>query len=270
MVASTSEPVRHASAAEPTTGSAAAPAVEITYFTDPVCCWCWAFEPQWRRLRFEFGDHLACRYRQVGMIPDWRSYADPINVVSRPAQMGPVWMQAAAISGMPVEARIWVEDPPASSYPACLACKAAELQSVNAGERLLRRLREAVMVGGRNVARPEVILQIAEGLAEDEPELLDVSRFRADFTGQAALAALREDIKETRYLEIGRFPALMVRGPAQSIVMVGYRPYPQLVQALDHVAPGIAPVRKARDAADYEDFWGRMMPREIHEALAAT
>ena len=25
--------------------------LSIEYYTDPLCCWSWAFEPQWRRLR---------------------------------------------------------------------------------------------------------------------------------------------------------------------------------------------------------------------------
>jgi protein-disulfide isomerase-like protein with CxxC motif len=109
-----------------------APPLEIVYYTDPLCCWSWAFEPHWRRLRAEFGAALDCRYRMAGMIADWGSYSDPLNSVSRPLQMGPIWREAQHLAGVAVDDRIWALDPPASSYPACLAVKAAELQSADA------------------------------------------------------------------------------------------------------------------------------------------
>jgi putative protein-disulfide isomerase len=261
--------------AEPSDGSARPPAgvapVEIAYHTDPLCCWSWAFEPQWRRLRYEYGEHLAWRYRMAGMIAGWEGYHDPINAVSRPAQMGPLWMQARHLSGMPIDDRIWIEDPPSSSYPACLAVKAAEVQSALAGERLLRRLREAVMVERRNVARREVILAVADELARDAPDLIDPERFRRDLDGRAALDALREDVKELRYLGIGRFPALTLRGPrGPGVIIVGHRPYDSLLAALARVAPDIEPTRRAESRAEYEAYWGRSTAREVDEAMSAT
>ena len=68
-----------------------APPIEIVYYTDPLCCWSWAFEPHWRRLREEFGGALDWRYRMAAMIADWNSYNDPLNSVNRPVQMGPIW-----------------------------------------------------------------------------------------------------------------------------------------------------------------------------------
>jgi hypothetical protein len=61
-----------------------------------LCCWSWALEPHWRRLRDEFGAALACRYRMAAMIAGWDSYNDPLNTVSRPVQMGPGLAPGAA------------------------------------------------------------------------------------------------------------------------------------------------------------------------------
>jgi putative protein-disulfide isomerase len=94
--------------------------------------------------------------------------------------MGPLWMQARLVSGMPSDGRIWIEDPPSSLYPGCLAVKAAGLQSALAAERLLRRLREAVMIERRNIARRDVVLAVADELASGEPEVLDAARLRHD------------------------------------------------------------------------------------------
>lgn len=226
-------------------------ALEVVYYTDPLCCWSWAFEPHWRRLRAEFGAALDCRYRMAGMIADWGSYSDPLNSVSRPLHMGPIWREAQHLAGAAVDDRIWMEDPPASSHPGCLAVKAAELQSADAADLYLRRLREAVMTQRRNIARPEVLLELADEVAAGAPDRLDAVRLRRDLDGQAAREALREDIKEARYRGIGRFPTLTLclRG-GTGIVLVGYRPYEALLSALARIAPELASIRQARAAPD--------------------
>src|SRR5438128_964944 len=131
--------------------------VEIIFYTDPLCCWSWAFEPQWRRLQYEFQDQLAFRYVMTGLLPGWKNYSDPVYSVSKPMQMGPVWLEASETSGMPIYDRIWVEDPPASSYPACIAVKSMQLQSQTAAVKYLRRLRETVMLQGENIAKQTIL-----------------------------------------------------------------------------------------------------------------
>jgi putative protein-disulfide isomerase len=219
----------------------AARPITVVYYTDPLCCWSWAFEPHWRRLRQEFGGALDCRYRMAAMIAGWDSYNDPLNSVSRPAQMGPIWRQAQHLSGMPVDDRIWVLDPPASSYPACLAVKAAELQSAEAAELYLRHLREAVMAQRRNIARREVLLEVADEAAAAAPDRLDTAELRHDLDAAPARDALREDIKEARYRGIGRFPTLTLRHPrGTGVIIVGYRPYEALRAAIARIAPELA------------------------------
>jgi putative protein-disulfide isomerase len=47
--------------------------------------------------------------------------------------MGPEWMQAGRIAGLMVADKIWITDPPSSSFPACIAVKCAEDQSTALG-----------------------------------------------------------------------------------------------------------------------------------------
>lgn len=223
-------------------------------------------EPQWRRLRYEFGDRVRCRVRMGGLLADWQSFHDPITAVSRPGQMGPHWFAAARASGMPIDERVWMEDPPASSYPACLAVKAAELQGGTAGARYLR-LREAVMLERRNIARRAVLLDLAAELGADGT--LDTARFAQDLDAPVALEALRDDLNEAQYHGIGRFPTLVMR-PAQGrgVMLVGYRPYSALRDARRHVAPALRPVRSPGEAtaAEYASHWGRLTARELAES----
>ncbi len=249
------------------TGNAA---VELIYYTDPLCCWSWAQEPQWRLLLYAFAGRLAWRYRMGGMIRGWDRYDDPVNAVHRPAQMGPLWMQAQHMSGMPIDTGLWMHDQPASSWPACLAVKAAELQSPQAADLYLRRLREAAMTERRNIARREVLLDLAAECARQNPEVLDPDRLGEDLDGPATQEAFREDLKEARYQGIGRFPALIVRRPGTpGIILVGWRPYAILQAAVAEVAPELGPGRRPGDAEAYRAFWPRAVAQELHEALSA-
>lgn len=236
--------------------------VEITYYTDPLCSWSWAFEPVYRRLRYEFGDQIRWRNRMGGMISEWSNYTDPLNDVGGPGHMGPQWLEVSQTSGMPIDPYVWHEDPPGSSYPACVAVKAAELQGARIGDRYLRRAREAVMLQRRNIARREVLLAIAEELAattmdssgSNDPSL-DVEKFTRDIDG-GAIAAFRDDVHQARYHGIGRFPTLVVTRPGQQgVVVVGYRPYDLMREIITHVAPDVSPERAAPSADEYARYW---------------
>ncbi|TPL75232.1 DsbA family protein [Mesorhizobium sp. B2-3-13] len=239
------------------------PVLEISYFTDPLCCWSWGFEPQLRRLRYGFAGRIALRLRLGGMIGSWDRFSDPLNDVHRPAQMGPIWIQAARITGMPFEPTIWARDPPASSWPSCLAVKAAGLQSAAAADLYLRRIREAVMVEGRNIAKEEVLADIAHELAKARPDLLEPKRLELDATGAEARAALEEDVREARFRGVGRFPCLSLSRPgADRAWIVGWLPWDELLARLLAYAPDVGAAREPPSAEAYTLYWGGMTPRE--------
>lgn len=242
--------------------------LEIVYFTDPLCCWSWAFEPQWRRLRYEYDGLISWRYRMGGLIADWNNFQDPLNSVSRPLQMGPVWMEARHVSGMPIRDTIWIENPPDSSLPACLGVKCAERQSAAAAEAYLRRLREAIMLEGRNIAREEELLALAQAVAAETSGLLDPERFAQDWQNKVANEALREDLTLAAYHSIGRFPTLTLKGSSgPGIMITGYRPYEVLLAAVSRVAPELPPARKPADADDYLRYWDGATERELAEVM---
>ncbi len=80
----------------------------------------------------------------------------------------------AAESGMPVDARLWSQNPIASTYPACQAVKAAAEQGPDAAYRYLRRLREGLMTERKKLDHTEALV------GEAGPAGLDVDRFRID------------------------------------------------------------------------------------------
>jgi protein-disulfide isomerase-like protein with CxxC motif len=84
-----------------------------------------------------------------------------------------------------------ITDPHWSTWPACVAVKAAELQGRAIGDRFLRRLRRAALTERAQAQRTDVQLRLAA-----EVTSLDVSRFEADLKGPAAAEAFRRDRAE--------------------------------------------------------------------------
>jgi putative protein-disulfide isomerase len=240
--------------------------INIIYYTDPLCCWSWAFEPQWRKFQYEFKDFLSIRYCMGGLIESWHTYSDDQNSVSRPIQMGPLWMQASHISGMPMHNRIWVDNAPESSYLACVAVKCALNQHVEFGIKYLRLLREYVMLKGLNIARESVLIQAASDLADTAGTRFDIIRFKDDLINGSGFKAFESDLQEVKYRNITRFPTLVLNNSKEEgLIITGYRPYEQLLSAVIRIAPSLKDMQQVIDAEQYKEYWGQLTIRELKE-----
>lgn len=149
--------------------------VHVAYFTDPLCPWSWGAEPQLRRLEVEFSDQVAITYVMAGMSRE-------IDVDGKLAST----LDVVAETGMPADPRVWLEHPPQSSYPACLAVKAAGEQGLDGA--YLRRLREGLMLSRERLDNPEAFL----AAARDVPAL-DSGRFEIDLRSNAIVGLFGAD-----------------------------------------------------------------------------
>lgn len=151
--------------------------VHTYYYTDPLCPWSWALEPALRKLAVDFGDGLEITHVMCGMA---REVGDAGHLV---AEM----LEASAESGMPVDPRLWLADPPRSSHPACLAVKAAAEQGSPAA--YLRRLREGLLCRRRKLDNVEALIAEARGVPG-----LDVERLRLGLGSHGVLEAFAADL----------------------------------------------------------------------------
>jgi predicted DsbA family dithiol-disulfide isomerase len=205
-----------------------ADSVEVTFYTDPLCCWSWAMAPAWDRLKAKYGATIKVRYKMGGLLPSWKHSEDAADQISRPSQMGPEWMHAAHLSGVTINNQVWITDPPASSYPSCIAVKCAQLQSDGFVETYLHHLRKAVMVEGKNIAKTGVLLDTA-WLLHDKYRDFDLFQFRDDLMGDAGKEAFKKDLQDAKYFGINRFPTLVIKRKDRSTVMLtGYQTYESL------------------------------------------
>ena len=235
---------------------------KVDYFTDPLCCWSWALEPQLRKLRFLLKDRLHLNYVMGGLLREWKNFNDQMNDIARPAQLGPLWMQARNMSGQPIEENIWISNPVDTSYLACMAVKAAALQSKVAEEAMLRKLREAVMMHQRNIGELEVVLAVAEDL--DQKQILKKDTFRDDLFSEKVSKSFKEDLNRTKAGSVTRFPTFLINYKEKTYQITGYRPFKELKKTFLLIKPDLELDREI-DEEEYMNSWETLTDRELEE-----
>ncbi|MFF3255950.1 DsbA family protein [Actinacidiphila glaucinigra] len=236
------------------TAPPAPPAVEVVEYTDPLCPWAWGSEPVFRRLRAALGGRV--RWRRVhGVLFDADDDPAP-DPAAETAWYARHVEEISAHTRAPRAQRL--SRVAASSWPASLAAKAAELQGEEVAGRVLRRLRETVFVLGEPADTPALALAAVRGAPG-----LDPVRLAGDAAADDVLARVRADRAEARRpvrealaargpsphpgaaKETGgggyryALPTLLVRAPAGQRVVPGWRPYEEYASAVEELCPGL-------------------------------
>jgi putative protein-disulfide isomerase len=254
--------------------------VTVRYYTDPACSWSWGTEPKLRRLIWEFGAELRFTWVMGGLArqygPDYRDQETGIGAGADCfADLMAHWLDVAAESGMPIDARIWSQNPISSTYPACQAVKAAVEQGAEAACRYLRRVREGLLLERKKLDHPAALV------GEAGPAGLDVERFRIDLGSHAITEAFAADLDEVRDPppqaraagKVGRteghervsFPSALFVGEDGSRHGVwGWQPYEAYREA--SLAAGAAAVDDRRpEPLEAVERFGRCATRELEE-----
>lgn len=210
--------------------------VSVAYHTDPACPWSWALEPTVRKLKVDFANELDWTFVMGGL---GRSLAREPAVC---ADMIVEWLRVSAETQVPLDPLLWVENPISSTYPACMAVKAAAEQASDGGYRYLRRLRESLMCDRRKLDQLEALIE------EGRTAGIDVERFRIDLRSNAITEAFAGDLERTK--ELAQRAATP---PGGASLGVGGAPLPTLVfrgeQQAERVVAGFQPLEAYRIAA---------------------
>src|SRR5690554_928519 len=190
--------------------------VKLVYFTDPICSSCWGIEPQLRKLKLEYGEHIEIEYRMGGLLPDWNYNSGGI---SSPKDVAGHWDEVSVHYDMPIDGDLWLEDPLDSSYPPSIAYKAAQMQDEEKANLFMREIREMVFLKKKNIAKWEHLATAAKVVG------LDVEQLKTDFEGKAK-TLFQEDLKIAREYGVRGFPTIFVLDDAgNKEIVYGARPY---------------------------------------------
>ncbi|MEA2369391.1 MAG: putative protein-disulfide isomerase [Thermoleophilaceae bacterium] len=203
---------------------------------------------------WEFGESLSFTWVMGGLA---RDYTSKKGVYSWLLEH---WLEVAAESRMPFDPLLWKEGPIASTYPSCMAVKAAQEQADDGGYRYLRELREGLMCFRRKLDTTEALVEAARGVG------LGVERFRIDLGSNAIVEAFGADLEDTRREgERLPLPSVEFRSGDDGVHGVyGTASYDELRAAA--IAAGAEPVTDERpDVKQALTRFGRMATVEIEE-----
>ena len=246
--------------------TANAPKVEILYFTDPFCSWCWAMEPVILKVQEVYRDQVRIRPIMGGLVEDMATFTDAANGISSTADVAPHWEEVAHRTGQPIDGSFMRAntDPHWGTWPACISVKAATLQGEALGDAFLRRLRRSAQAEGRNASSAEVY----EAIAKSTPGL-DLEAFKRAIADGSAARAFQEDRAIGAQVGVRAFPTFLVMNAdpaskARPILMGGARDFATFDRVLEQVAPDLA-ARTPRPLTDLLEAYGALTTRELSE-----
>ena len=253
----------------PDKGRASHNGIRVVEYTDPYSIWCWGYEPLLRRFEVRYPHAIDVEVRMGGLFEDFTPMRESWTRMS-----GGRWQDSiraffqgvASQHRMPMDADAMMReiDDFRSTWPACVAFKAAEAQGREAGWRFLRAMREAVCVEGKQIAQAEVQREIARATRLDE------GRFAAALADGSAEAAFAKDREECAELGIAAFPTILVHRGGDVLRVDGWQPWEVFDDALRKLAPDLAPRPLAASVASVRDLlerYPRCATREVSAIL---
>ena len=241
--------------------------LKIAHFTDPLCFWCYAMEPEMRKIRVLLDDQLEYRI-VMGVLSS--SVSEIIGVGADAeirfeiyrAMLSNYIVQAAKMIGMPITDSLLGHSPESLvSLPLSLAYCAMKMIDEDIAEAYLRRMRECVFAEGRSLATTDDLVD----LAGEFP--VDVDRFRGNIESDAAVPVLQEGVDECRAHGVMAFPTLLMEYGESRIVTHGYHSYDELKEAIVVVTEGEISLSDAEYSTHaletYVDRFGKAAAREI-------
>jgi putative protein-disulfide isomerase len=174
----------------------------LIYVHDPMCSWCWGFEPTRRKIFAGLPADMSVQRLLGGLAPD---SAQPMPEAMR-AGLQQTWHRIAAmIPGTRFNFDFWTRNTPRrSTYPANRAVIAARMQGEAFDPRMTAAIQKAYYLEARNPSDNSTLIELAGEIG------LDDERFAADLVADSTHEMLLEEIRNARALGIDSFPSLAV------------------------------------------------------------
>ena len=183
-------------------------------FTDPMMGLSYEQEPVYEKLADHFGKEIAFKYVMSGLVRDVADFMLP-QELGLPAEEGirvynkrlaQIYKNEEIIGGLPInmEGFHLFDAEHRSSYPLCIAYKAAQLADPAKADAFLLKLRRATIVETRQTTRTDELVAVAMEAG------LDTEEFLRYFENGSAAKAFEEDLRLRHALNIHSLPTCLI------------------------------------------------------------
>lgn len=186
-----------------------------------------------------FGNRLSYKYVMSGLVRDVSDFMLPgelalpieegIRVYNR--RLAGIYKSEEAIGGLPINMDGFhlFDKGHRSSYPLCIAYKAAELCNLEKADAFLMRLRRATIVDSRQTTKTDELVRVAQMTG------LDKEKFLTLFKDGSTKAAFEKDLQLTQSLGIHSLPTCLVQCGKKAALMNGMMGYEDFVSELKRI-----------------------------------
>ena len=182
----------------------------LIYLHDPMCSWCWAFQPLWQRLVARLPAEVTPRRLLGGLAAD----SDEPMPEAMQRYLQQTWHTIEQqVAGTRFNFDFWqVAEPRRSTWPACRAVIAARVQGAAFEVPMIEAIQRAYYLEARNPSDRETLVALAAAIG------LDPGGFSQQLDSAASQAQLAAEIAEGRTMGVASYPALILQSES------GFRP----------------------------------------------
>lgn len=174
----------------------------LIYVHDPMCSWCWGFEPTRQKIFAAVAERMPIRRMVGGLAPD----SDAPMPAAMRSMLQQTWQRIEqTIPGTKFSFEFWEKcSPRRSTYPANRAVIAAREQGGEYDAKMTARIQRAYYLEAKNPSDNSTLIELAADIG------LDKGRFSASLVSDATQQQLSAEIQATREMGIDSFPSMAV------------------------------------------------------------
>jgi putative protein-disulfide isomerase len=174
----------------------------LIYVHDPMCSWCWGFEPARQKIFTAITGQMQIRRMVGGLAPD----SDVPMPEAMRSMLQQTWQRIEQmIPGTEFNFEFWQKcSPRRSTYPANRAVIAAREQGDEFDSRMTARIQRAYYLEAKNPSDETTLIELATDIG------LDTDLFATSLVAESTQHKLITEIQATREMGIDSFPSLAV------------------------------------------------------------
>ena len=210
------------------------PKVDLFYATDPLCSFCWVFEPTIKKFRYQYAKYIANDTTLMGgMIEKWENFGgENTDGITDAIEIAKHWRELGDYTRMVIDGRVWLDEPVKSSYPSAQVYEIVRRDYPEKERIFLRKLRENVMLWNQDISKEIVLKTMLDEMDMDAEKVWNDSD---SFDGRMLLNG---DLSLAQSLTVTAFPTVvLINEKNQGIKVVGAQAYDALVEALTQIVP---------------------------------
>ena len=212
--------------------------MQLIYFADPMCSWCWGFAPVMSRLLETYSDRITPHLVMGGLRA---GNTTPMDDTQRD-YIRKHWRHVEKRSGQPFDFAFFDRDNFIyDTEPACRAVVTVRNLDASRTYPVMSAIQRAFYADGEDVTNPDVLAELAS-MAGIAP-----GRFHQAFDSDDAREMTARDFQTAQQIGVPGFPTLLIGddGAALTVLANGYQEYDGIAQRLDSI---LAPAGAANPA----------------------